>query len=241
MTEHEFSTTSRRSFLLAGAALGAGIAARGMPAAFAAQGKEFTVPPLPYRDDELEPHIDTMTMQIHHGKHHAAYVQKLNETLAKHEDLRKLSLEELLANGAAKAPEDIRQTVINHGGGHSNHSLFWTVLGPAAKMAKEPGAKLLTAVKSQFTSLDALKTKMTEAGMGRFGSGWSWLVKDRDGRLEVMSSANQDSPLLSGKTPILGIDVWEHAYYLKYQNRRADYLKAIWNVVNWDEATRRYG
>ncbi|HYG76924.1 MAG TPA: superoxide dismutase [Planctomycetota bacterium] len=199
----------------------------------------FTLPALPYAPDALEPHIDKMTMEIHHGKHHNAYVTNLNKALETHPDLQKLSIEELLANKCAKVPEAIRQAVINNGGGHANHSLFWTVLGPNA--GGEPTGTLGDAVKSTFGGFAGLKEKMIDAGTKRFGSGWSWLVKGADGKLEVYSTLNQDSPIMEGKTPIFGIDVWEHAYYLKYQNRRPDYLNAIWNVVNWTEVGKRFG
>jgi Fe-Mn family superoxide dismutase len=244
MAEQRTDGTTRRSFIRAGAALGAGafagslLACRGGSAIQAAGGH--TLPPLPYPHDALEPAIDAMTMQIHHGKHHQAYVDNLNNALKAHPDLQRQPLEKLLAGNAAGVPEDIRQAVINNGGGHLNHSLFWTILGPPSKVSHEPRGKLLDAVKSAFGSLDDLKQKMNDAGAKRFGSGWAWLVKDSAGKLEVISSANQDSPVMQAKVPILGIDVWEHAYYLKYQNRRPDYLKAIWSVVNWDEVGRRY-
>jgi superoxide dismutase, Fe-Mn family len=244
MAEQRTDGTTRRSFIRAGAALGAGVfagsllACRGGSAIQAAGGH--TLPPLPYPHDALEPAIDAMTMQIHHGKHHQAYVDNLNNALKAHPDLQRQPLEKLLAGNATGVPEDIRQAVINNGGGHLNHSLFWTILGPPSKVSHEPRGKLLDAVKSAFGSLDDLKQKMNDAGAKRFGSGWAWLVKDSAGKLEVISSANQDSPVMQAKVPILGIDVWEHAYYLKYQNRRPDYLKAIWSVVNWDEVGRRY-
>ena len=201
----------------------------------------FTLPSLPYSTDALEPHIDKMTMEIHHGKHHNAYVTNLNKALEATPELLALSIEELLANKAAKVPEASRQAVINNGGGHANHSLFWTVLGP--KAGGEPTGTVADAIKSTFGGLSAtggLKEKMIDAGTKRFGSGWSWLVKTKDGKLEVYATLNQDSPLMEGKTPIFGIDVWEHAYYLKYQNRRPDYLAAIWNVVNWTEVNKRF-
>lgn len=197
----------------------------------------FSLPPLPYAPDALEPHIDKMTMEIHHGKHHNAYVTNLNNALKDHPDLQALSLEALLGNKASKVPEAIRQAVINNGGGHANHSLFWTVLGPNA--GGEPSGEIGDAIKSTFGGLAGLKEKMNDAGAKRFGSGWSWLVK-KGGKLEVYSTANQDSPIMTGDVPIFGIDVWEHAYYLKYQNRRPDYLAAIWNVVNWTEVNKRF-
>jgi len=198
----------------------------------------FTLPNLPYPHDALEPFIDKATMEIHHGKHHATYITNVNKALEAYPDLQKLSVEELLANKASKVPEAIRQAVINNGGGHANHSLFWTVLAP--KAGGEPTGELAAAVNSSFSSFANLKEKMVDAGLKRFGSGWSWLIKTKEGKLEVVSSLNQDSPILDGNTPIFGIDVWEHAYYLMYQNRRADYLAAIWNVVNWQEVAKRY-
>lgn len=199
----------------------------------------FTLPALPYSFDALEPHIDKQTMEIHHGKHHNAYVTNLNNALKELPNLQSLSIEELLADKCSKVPENVRQAVINNGGGHANHSLFWTVLGP--KAGGEPTGKVGDAIKSTFGGFAGLKEKMVDAGTKRFGSGWSWLAKTKDGKLEVFSSANQDSPIMEGKTPIFGIDVWEHAYYLKYQNRRPDYLQAIWNVVNWAEVNKRLG
>jgi superoxide dismutase, Fe-Mn family len=196
----------------------------------------FTLPALPYAHEALEPHIDKMTMEIHHGKHHNAYVTNLNKALEAHPDLAGLSIEELLANKCAKVPEAIRQVVINNGGGHANHSLFWKTLGPGA--GGEPAGKLGDAVKSTFGAFATLKEKMIDAGTKRFGSGWAWLVQLPDGKLEVYSTLNQDSPIMEGKTPLFGIDVWEHAYYLKYQNKRPDYLAAIWNVVNWNEVAK---
>ena len=197
----------------------------------------FTLPALPYAHDALEPHIDKLTMEIHHGKHHNAYVTNLNNALKDHADLQALSIEALLADKCAKVPEAVRQAVINNGGGHANHSLFWTVLGPNA--GGEPTGEVGDAIKSTFGGLAGLKEKMNDGGVKRFGSGWSWLVK-KGGKLEVYSSANQDSPIMSGDTPVFGIDVWEHAYYLKYQNKRPDYLAAIWNVVNWTEVNKRF-
>lgn len=195
-----------------------------------------TLPSLPYAFDALEPHIDAQTMQIHHGKHHQAYVDNLNKALAGTEG-ENLSLEELMAN-ISKYPAAVR----NNGGGHYNHSLFWQVLGPAPSELT-PGA-LADAINKTFGSLDGLKEKMAAAGTTRFGSGWAWLIKKDGGALEVCSTPNQDNPLMDiaevKGTPILGIDVWEHAYYLKYQNRRPDYLNAIWNVINWAEVAMRY-
>ncbi len=197
----------------------------------------FKLPDLGYAKDALEPHIDAQTMEIHHGKHHGAYVNNLNAALEKHPELHSWSIEELLGK-IAQVPEDIRTAVRNNGGGHHNHTLFWDILTPGG--AKEPTGKLAEAINTIFGSFDELKTKMTQAGLTRFGSGWSWLVKDKDGKLHVYSTANQDSPLMEGHTPLLGIDVWEHAYYLKYQNRRPDYLAAIWNVINWDKIASRF-
>lgn len=194
-----------------------------------------TLPALPYATNALEPHIDAQTMEIHHGKHHQAYVDNLNKAL-EGTDAANLPLEELMKN-ISKYPAAVR----NNGGGHFNHSLFWTVLGPDAKSG--PEGKLADAINEAFGNLDALKEKMSTAGATRFGSGWAWLIV-KDGKLEVTSTANQDNPLMDVAevkgTPVFGIDVWEHAYYLKYQNKRPDYLKAIWNVINWDEVAKRY-
>jgi Fe-Mn family superoxide dismutase len=193
--------------------------------------------PLPYAHDALEPSIDTQTMQIHHGKHHAAYVANLNKALESAPDLQALSVEDLLKN-IAKVPDGVRQAVINNGGGHYNHTLFWSIMGPNAGGA--PGGELGAVIASAFGSFDGFKEKINNAGMTRFGSGWAWLVFDKDGKLAVLSTANQDSPVLNGQKAILGVDVWEHAYYLKYQNRRADYLNAWWNVVNWAAVADRF-
>lgn len=194
------------------------------------------LPNLPYSFDALEPHIDARTMEIHHDKHHAAYVANLNKALEGHADLAGKSIEDLLRD-LDGVPEPIRGAVRNHGGGHANHSLFWKILGPGG--GGEPGGDLGAAVTSQLGGFARLKEEVNKAGMTRFGSGWAWLVVS-GGRLEVMSTANQDSPLSVGKTPILGVDVWEHAYYLKYQNRRNDYLDAFWNVVNWEDVSARF-
>jgi Fe-Mn family superoxide dismutase len=188
----------------------------------------YTLPALGFAHDALEPHIDTTTMQIHHGKHHQAYVTNLNAAL-EGVNIGDKPVEDLLKD-LSVVPADKKQAVINNGGGHANHTLFWRTLTPGG--AKEPAGALADAIKSTFSGLDTLKTEMEGAGTKRFGSGWSWLVLDK-GKLAVLSTANQDSPLMNGQTPLLGIDVWEHAYYLKYQNRRPDYLKAIWNVINW--------
>jgi Fe-Mn family superoxide dismutase len=197
----------------------------------------FTLPPLPYAADALEPYIDKMTMEIHHGKHHAAYVANLNKALESAPALASKSVEELLANNAAIVPEAIRTAVRNNGGGHLNHSMFWQIMGP--KAGGKPGGKLAEAINSTFTNFDSFKEKLSAAAMGRFGSGWAWLVAQH-GKLDIYSTANQDSPVLEGKYPVFGIDVWEHAYYLKYQNRRNEYLGAWWNVVNWTEIERRF-
>jgi Fe-Mn family superoxide dismutase len=195
-----------------------------------------TLPPLPYEFAALEPHIDAQTMQIHHGKHHQAYVNNLNAALDKHPELHQKGLEDLL-RGINSVPEDIRTAVRNNAGGHHNHSLFWTWMSP--KGGGEPSGALADAIKKAFGDFAKFKDAMNAAGTGRFGSGWAWLVWG-GGNLEVLSTANQDSPLMDGKTPIMGIDVWEHAYYLKYQNRRPDYLAAWWNVVNWSEIGKRF-
>jgi Fe-Mn family superoxide dismutase len=194
----------------------------------------FTLPPLPYAHDALEPHIDKMTMEIHHGKHHNAYVTNLNKALESAPDLQNKSLEELLANNCAIVPENIRTAVRNNAGGHINHSMFWKPNGGGA-----PHGNVASAINSTFGSFDTFKEKVNAAGAARFGSGWAWLVKS-GGKVEVISTANQDSPVMEAKFPVMGVDVWEHAYYLKYQNRRPDYLAAWWNVVNWDEIEKRF-
>jgi Fe-Mn family superoxide dismutase len=198
----------------------------------------FELPPLPYPFDALEPYIDKMTMEIHHGKHHGTYVTNLNKALESAPHLAGKTIEELLADGCAIVPDNIRTAVRNNGGGHVNHSMFWVIMAPRA--GGQPSGKLAEALNSVFGSFDQFKQKFTEAAMGRFGSGWAWLTRDRAGRLEVYSTANQDSPLMEGKFPVMGLDVWEHAYYLKYQNRRAEYVAAWWNVVNWPEIERRF-
>jgi Fe-Mn family superoxide dismutase len=195
-----------------------------------------TLPSLPYAKDALEPHIDARTMEIHHGKHHQAYVNNLNNALEGHADLATKSVEELL-RGIGDVPESIRTAVRNNGGGHANHSLFWTVMSPDG--GGVPGGDLADALAGAFGSFEAFKEKLGAAATGRFGSGWAWLVV-HDGSLEVLSTANQDSPLMDGKTPVLGLDVWEHAYYLNYQNRRPDYVSAWWNVVDWDAVAENY-
>lgn len=196
----------------------------------------FSLPALPYDPAALEPHVDAQTMQIHHGKHHQAYVNNLNAALDKHPELHKKTLEELL-KGINSVPEDIRTAVRNNGGGHHNHSLFWTVMGP--KAGGEPSGKLADAIKTAFGSHGKFMEAFASAGTTRFGSGWAWLLAG-GGKLEIISTANQDSPIMDGKTPILGLDVWEHAYYLKYQNRRPDYIAAWWNVVDWAAVAQRF-
>ena len=197
----------------------------------------FTLPPLPYAPDALEPHIDKMTMEIHHGKHHNAYVTNLNKALESAPELANKTIEELLANNCTIVPEKIRTAVRNNGGGHINHSMFWKIMGPNAGGA--PVGNVAQAITGAFGSFDAFKEKFNAAGVGRFGSGWAWLLKTPGG-VEITSTANQDSPIMEGKVPVFGCDVWEHAYYLKYQNRRPDYLAAWWNVVNWKEIENRF-
>jgi Fe-Mn family superoxide dismutase len=194
------------------------------------------LPPLPYDFGALEPHIDTQTMQIHHGKHHAAYVNNLNAALEKHPNLQGKSAEELIRNLSA-VPEDIRTAVRNNGGGHVNHTMFWKLMVAGGG---SPKGAIADAINSSFGSFDTFKEQFAKAGVGRFGSGWAWLL-DNGGKLTIESTPNQDSPLMDGKKPVLGLDVWEHAYYLKYQNRRPDYITAWWNVVNWDEVNRLLG
>ena len=194
------------------------------------------LPPLPYDAAALEPHIDATTMQIHHGKHHAAYVNNLNAALATHADLAGKSAEELIGNLSA-VPDAIRTAVRNNGGGHVNHAMFWQIMGPGKGGA--PSGALGDAITSTFGSFDAFKEQFAKAGMTRFGSGWAWLV-EAGGTLAIESTANQDNPMSDGKKPIMGVDVWEHAYYLKYQNRRNDYLAAWWNVVDWDAVAKRF-
>jgi Fe-Mn family superoxide dismutase len=193
------------------------------------------LPPLPYDAAALEPHIDAQTMQIHHDKHHAAYVNNLNAALEKHPSLQSKSAEDLIKNLSA-VPEDIRTAVRNNGGGHVNHTMFWQIMGPGKGGA--PTGAIAEAITATFGGFDAFKEQVNKAGAGRFGSGWAWLV-EAGGKLAIESTANQDNPLMEGKRPIFGIDVWEHAYYLKYQNRRPDYLAAWWNVINWDEVNKR--
>ena len=195
------------------------------------------LPKLTYAYDALEPHIDAKTMEIHHSKHHQAYINKLNEALDKHPELKDKSIEDLLKDLNA-IPEDIRTAVRNNGGGHANHTLFWTVMGPNGGGA--PTGALSDDINSTFGSLEKLQEQFSAAGAGRFGSGWAWLIVDGGGKLAVTSTPNQDNPVSDGHSPILGLDVWEHAYYLNYQNRRPDYIKAWWNVVNWSQVAENY-
>ncbi|HZR27335.1 MAG TPA: superoxide dismutase [Terriglobales bacterium] len=195
------------------------------------------VPPLPYDFGALEPHIDAQTMQTHHDKHHGAYVTNLNAALEKHPELASKSAEELIKNLNA-VPEDIRTAVRNNGGGHVNHSMFWQIMAP--KAGGEPAGPLADAIKQAFGSFAEFQSKFNDAGLKRFGSGWAWLIRNAAGKLEITSTANQDNPMMEGSYPIMGNDVWEHAYYLKYKNVRGDYLKAWWNVVNWKEVQSRF-
>ena len=198
---------------------------------------EFTLPPLPYDYAALEPTIDTLTMQIHHDKHHAAYVNNLNAALKDYPDFFNKTVEEIISNLNA-VPEAARTAVRNNGGGHANHTLFWEIMTPGG--SKTPTGALADAIHATFGDAETLKKQVNEAGAKRFGSGWAWLIADGAGALSVVSTPNQDSPLMEGKTPLLGVDVWEHAYYLKYQNKRPDYLAAWWDVLNWDEVGKRY-
>jgi superoxide dismutase, Fe-Mn family len=197
----------------------------------------FTLPPLPYPYDALEPHIDKATMELHHDKHHATYVTNLNKALESASDLQSKSIEEILSNNLSAVPEDIKTAVRNNGGGHANHTLFWNLLKPNG--GGSPTGEIESLITSKFGGFDKFKEKFNAAATGRFGSGWAWLVKDGSGNFDIVSTANQDSPLMEGKKPILGLDVWEHAYYLKYQNRRPEYIAAWWNVVNWDEVNKQ--
>jgi Fe-Mn family superoxide dismutase len=197
----------------------------------------FTLPALPYAPDALEPHIDKMTMEIHHGKHHQAYVTNLNKALESAPELANKSLEELLANACAIVPEAVRTAVRNNGGGHWNHAMFWQIMGPGKGGA--PVGNLAQAINAAFGNFEEFKAKFGAAAMGRFGSGWAWLIKTGAG-VEITSTPNQDNPLMEGKHAVIGLDVWEHAYYLKYQNRRADYIAAWWNVVDWGAAEKRF-
>ncbi|MDQ6679300.1 MAG: superoxide dismutase [Acidobacteriota bacterium] len=197
----------------------------------------FTLPPLPYAPDALEPHIDKATMELHHDKHHAAYVANLNKALESAPELASMPIEQLLANNCAAAPENIRTAVRNNGGGHMNHSMFWKIMTPNAP--GKPEGAVAEAIMATFGSFDQFKEKFNAAGAARFGSGWAWLIKDGS-KLEIISTANQDNPIMDGKNAVMGLDVWEHAYYLKYQNRRPEYMAAWWNVVNWKEVETRF-
>jgi superoxide dismutase, Fe-Mn family len=246
---------SRRDFLVTAASAGAFITAGSqfaqaqtaapMPAQTAPAEKiadgdrpPFTLPPLPYAPTALEPHIDAKTMELHHGKHHKAYVDKLNAALAKHPELATTPLAQLLA-GLQKLPEDIRSEIRNNGGGHANHSMFWEIMAPNA--GGEPKGAVAEAINSAFGSFGGLKTRFNEMGAKQFGAGWVFVVMDRSGRsLEIATRPNQDTPLLEGERVLFGNDLWEHAYYLKYNNRREEYLASWWNVVNWDAINKRY-
>ena len=197
----------------------------------------YQTPDLPYAFDALEPNIDARTMEIHHDKHHAGYVSKLNAALEGHDDLAAHSVEDLMRN-LSSVPEEKRTAVRNNGGGHANHSLFWTILSPSG--GGSPSGELADKINAKFGSYDAFKEQFTQAAATRFGSGWAWLTVDGSGELTVESTPNQDTPLSEGRTPILGLDVWEHAYYLKYQNKRPDYIGAFWNVVDWNKVAERY-
>lgn len=197
---------------------------------------EFTLPPLPYAHDALEPHISRETMELHHGKHHQTYVTNLNAALKDLSQFDGQSIEQILSD-INSVPDNVRQAVINNGGGHANHSLFWEIMGPGGGGA--PSGALADAINAAFGGFEQLQAAINDAGAKRFGSGWSWLVVD-GGQLKVLSTANQDSPLMSGQTPVLGVDVWEHAYYVDYRNRRPDYLKAWWNTVNWEAVAARF-
>jgi Fe-Mn family superoxide dismutase len=234
-------TPDRRSFLCAaGAATFMTVSAGGLGRAFAADPAPtgpFTLPDLPYKPDALEPHIDAATMGLHHDKHHQAYVTNLNKALADHGDLAKLPLEELLTK-LDEVPDAVRTAVRNNGGGHANHSMFWQIMGPPG--GEGPDGDLKAAIDSDLGGLEKLQTNFNAAGGKVFGSGWVFVTVDKDGKLELVSKPNQDTPLMEGKRVLIGNDVWEHAYYLKYQNKRADYLKAWWNVVNWKTVGERY-
>jgi superoxide dismutase, Fe-Mn family len=226
---------SRRDVLKAA---GAGAAAFVLsPLALADEKKAgFTLPPLPYPYDALEPHIDALTMQIHHDRHHKAYVNNLNKALAGHEDLLSKPIDELMRD-VESVPQDIRQAVINNGGGHANHSMFWLIMSKNG--GGKPTGALAKAIDDSFGTFEDFQKKLSDKAVKQFGSGWGWLVLSQ-GKLDILSTANQDTPLMKGQKPLMGIDVWEHAYYLKYQNKRPDYVKAWWNVVNWDNVAERY-
>jgi superoxide dismutase, Fe-Mn family len=199
----------------------------------------FTLPPLPFPSNALEPYIDKLTMEIHHDKHHAAYVNNLNKAMEQAPQLGNKTLEELLAANLEIVPEGIKTAVRNNAGGHWNHTMFWDILNPAGKPGTTPVGKLGTAINNAFGSFDSFKEKFTAAAIGRFGSGWAWLI-NKGGKIEIISTANQDCPIMEGAYPVFGLDVWEHAYYLKYQNRRPEYITAWWNVVNWKVADDRF-
>lgn len=198
---------------------------------------EFTLPPLPYAYDALSEYIDAETMTLHHDKHHAGYVKNLNEAIASYPELQGMTVEELLSN-LDEIPQDIQTTVRNNGGGHANHTMFWSIMTPDS--SGEPTGAIAEAINETFGDFETFKQEFNDAGKSQFGSGWAWLVLDKDGNLAVTNTANQDSPISNGSYPIMGNDLWEHAYYLKYQNKRADYLDAWWNVVNWDEVNQRF-
>jgi superoxide dismutase, Fe-Mn family len=197
----------------------------------------YELPPLPYPSNALEPHIDAKTMEIHHDKHHQAYITNANKALEGHPDLAAKAVDELLAD-LNKIPESVRTVLRNNAGGHSNHTFFWKIMGPNA--GGTPKGKLAEAINSTFGGFDQFKEELQKAAIGRFGSGWAWLVVNKEGKLQITSTANQDTPISDGLKPVIGVDVWEHSYYLLYQNRRPDYLKAWWNVVNWDQAEKNF-
>lgn len=198
----------------------------------------FELAPLPYASDALEPHVDARTMEIHHGKHHQTYVTNLNNALANYPDLQNKPIEDLLANNLAIVPDDIKTAVRNNGGGHANHTLFWQIM--AGNAGGTPTGRVAEEINKKFGDFETFKAEFKKAATGRFGSGWAWLVVEADGSVSITSTPNQDTPLMEGKTPILGLDVWEHAYYLHYQNRRPDYIDAWWNVVNWAKVEDLY-
>jgi Fe-Mn family superoxide dismutase len=228
---------TRRELLKSAGASAAALALGPLTAWAADDKKGFPLPKLPYDYDALEPYIDTETMKIHHDKHHQAYVTNLNNALKGHEDLLGKSLEDLIRNLKDISDEKLRAAVRNNGGGDLNHTMFWQIMGP--KKGGQPSGEMAKAIDSAFESFDKFQQMLSTAAVGRFGSGWAWLVVDK-GKLKVLSTAKQDSPVSAGQTPILGIDVWEHAYYLKYQNKRPEYVKAWWNVVNWDNVAERF-
>ena len=228
---------NRRNFLLQGSTALAGLLLANSPLRVYADHHEGqNLPPLPYAYDALEPHIDKRTMEIHYGKHHQGYVNKLNAAVARSHDLMHMSLEQMLRN-INRVPQHLRQAIINSGGGHANHTLFWNIMIPGGR---EPAGKVAEAVKSTFGSLDAANEMFVKAAKTHFGSGWAWLVVDENKKLQIYSTSNQDSPMMKGHTPILGLDVWEHAYYLNYQNRRADYVDAWMNLINWEQVNTNY-